>query len=373
MLQIVEQLLSPFSFYTVKKNKNGRFNKFYGNDGKMFTYRSYGLYFFKYKGKVRILFRKPENLEDALNNTVLVCDKTGFGMKKEMRGQKSSYHCSYMLEHMHIDHVSKHHGVTVNGTIMYRSEQDIDTGVEEEEKNLHCPTYYYLPNDLKNKYPFVKYMWYNLDGTPSEETKKSEYYIHKKNMLDAYLDGMRLRTNNMSKRRRIDKKAITAVEKAEQSGDWSNIDPADTFKIKNVSTRRKMLSHFSVNEIIKSQNPETVDTAEINGSKYKLIKFEQTISEDVPFTHCYYLEMLNVSTGETHLEGVAPYIKNNDIMWGQFAKRNTLYAETVEAALAWRDRDNNVENEEGNFRSSGELNEKYDSIDKSYNQPVAIS
>jgi hypothetical protein len=83
--------------------------------------------------------------------------------------------------------------------------------------------------------------------------------------------------------------------------------------------------------------------------------------------------MLNVSTGETHLEGVAPYIKNNDITWGQFAKRNTLYEETVEAALAWRDRDNHIENGEGHFRSSGQLNADYDLINKSYNEPVALS
>ena len=324
----------------------------------------------KYKNTVRCMFIKPESLKEALDHTVMVIDKTGFGLKKDMGGMNSSYYIQYMLEKALIDHTVKYHNVRINGTMMYKYERDIDDGKEEEERSLRCPTYYYLNNEPKKKYPFCKYVWFNLDGTPSEETKKTEYYTYKKKMLDAYLDGMRLRTNRMAKARRDDKKAITAVEKAERTGDWSDINPADTFAIKNVSTRRKMLSHFSVKEIVDSQNPEVVDEAELNNSKYKLIKFKQTLDESVPFTHCYYLEMINVSTGETHLEGVAPYIKNNDITWGQFAKRNTLHAETVEAALAWRDNDLVVED---NYVSDGTQNQVFEKMDKSYNQPVALS
>jgi len=367
MFAIIQELLSPFSYFKIKQNKNGRYNKYYSMDGKFYSYRAYGRYIIKYKNQVRIMYRKPEDLQDALTNTVIVCDKTGFGKKVDMEGLTSSYYGNYMLEIMQIDHVSKYHNIRIEGTIMSKTDQDIEDGLEEEMKQLRCPSYYYLPNDPKVKYPFAKGNWYNYDGTPSEDTiKNSEHYKYRKQMLDAYLDGMRLRTNRMASGRRADKKAIAAVEKAEYSGDWSNINPGDTFAIKNVSTRRKMLSHFSVKEIVDSQNPITVDEAELNNSKYKLIKFEQTIDEDAPFTHCYYLEMLNVSTGETHLEGVAPYIENNDITWGQFAKRNTLYAETVEAALAWRD-------QEDNGFSSGQQNQEFDAMEKSYNQPVALS
>lgn len=371
MIAIVKEMLSPLAFLKIRKNANGRYNKYYSTDGKFYSYRAYGRHLIKYKNQVRIMYRKPESLQDAINNTVMVCDKSGFGMKTEMEGLTNSYYANYMLEIMQVDHLSKYHNIRIEGTIMSKNEQDIVDGLEEEMKQLRCPTYYYLPNEPKAKYPFARGNWYNYDGTPSEDTvKNSEHYKYRKEMLDAYLDGMRLRTNRMASGRRADKKAIAAVEKAEYSGDWSNINPADTFAIKNVSTRRKMLSHFSVKEIVDSQNPITVDEAELNNSKYKLIKFEQTIDEDAPFTHCYYLEMLNVSTGETHLEGVAPYIENNDITWGSFARRNTLYAETVEAALAWRDRDLEIKE---SYTSSGQQNDEFDAMKKSYNQPVALS
>jgi len=371
MFAIVKEMLSPFAFITIKKNVNGRYNKFYSTDGKFYSYRAHGRYFIKHKNKLHFMFHKPENLEDALKNTMMMCDKTGFGMRVEKGGITNSYYTNYMLENMGIDHVSKYHNIRIEGTIMSKHESEIDSNSKEEMKQLRCPTYYYLPNEPKKKYPFAKGSWFNYDGTPSQDTiDNNEYYKYKKEMLDAYIEGMRLRTNRMATGRRADKKAIDAVEKAEYSGDWSNIDPADTFAIKNVSTRRKMLKHFSVQDIVNSQNPITVDEAELNNSKYKLIKFAQTIDVDAPFTHCYYLEMLNVSTGETHLEGVAPYIENNDIMWGQFAKRNTLYAETVEAALAWRDQDIVVKND---YDSGGSKNIEFEKMKKSYNQPVALS
>ena len=371
MLAIVQELLSPFAYFKIKQNKNGRYNKYYAIDGKFYSYRAYGMYVFKYKNEVRCMFRRPESLEDALDHTAMVCNKTGFGLKKGMRGMKSTYYISFMLERMQIDHVSKYHTIRIPGTMMYKTESDIDSNKKASESSLRCPSYYFLPNDSKKKYPFAKYPWFNYDGTPSEDVmKNNEYYIQKKKMLDAYLEGMRLRTNRMAKGRRADKKAIAAVEKAELTGNWSDINPGDTFAIKNVSTRRKMLSHFSVKEIVDSQDPITVDEAELNNSKYKLIKFKQTIDENAPFTHCYYLEMINVSTGETHLEGVAPYIENNDITWGEFAKRNTLYAETVEAALAWRDRDIQVKD---THTSSGQQNEAFDAMQKSYNQPIVLS
>ena len=373
MQEIVKELLSRFSFIKERQNKNGRYNKFYARNGKFWCYRAFGKYIFKHKGVVYATWSLPDSAEEGMKNSIFSCDKTGFGQKPKQR-YGSSYYVTYMLEHLQIDHVSKHHSVSITGTIMSKSSEMIEKGVKDEKhRAIYCPQYYYLSNEPKVKYPFCVNMWFNWDGSPSKDTlENNEYYKYSKAMLNAYLEGMRMRTNRMATSRRADKKAIALVDRAELSNDWSNVDAADTFNIRNVSTRRKMLSHFTVEQIVAAQNPETVDTDELNGSKYELIKFPQTVDENAPFTHCYYLKMLNVSTGETHLEGVAPYIENNDTVFGQFAKRNTLFAETVQAALAWRDRDVK-DKSDSSYQSDGEKNKTFDRAVKVYNQPVALS
>jgi len=373
MQEIIKELLSPFSFIKEKRNKNGRYNKFYARNGKFWCYRAFNKYIFKHKGRVYVSWQLPDDVKEGIDKSIFNCDRTGFGQRNQ-RGYNGTYYVAQMLEHMHIDHVSKHHSVTITGTIMSKDCEMIEKDQKEIHRAIYCPQYYYLASDPKVKHPYCTNMWFNWDGTPSKDTlENNEYYKYRKAMLDAYLNGMRMRTNRMSTARRADKKAILVVEHAESSGDWSLVDPADTFKIRNVSTRRKMLSHFNVEQIVAAQNPETVDTDELNGSKYELIKFPQTVDENAPFTHCYYLKMLNVSTGETHLEGVAPYIENNDITWGQFSRRKTLYAETVQAALAWRDRDVNENGAGGEYRSDGAKNQTFDKELKKYNQPIALS
>ena len=373
MQEIIKELLSPLSFIKEKQNKNGRYNKFYHSNGKMWCYKAFGKYIFKHKGVIYASYRIHENKEEGMRNAIFSCDKTGFGQKNG-KGNGNSYYVCYMLEHLQIDHLSKHHSISITGTIMGKDSEMIEKGEKEDHQAIYCPQYYYLANDPISKYPFCTNMWFNWDGTPSKDTlQNNEYYKYRKAMLDTYLDEMRLRTNRMSTARRADKKAILTVDNAELNGDWSSVDPADTFKIRNVSTRRKMLSHFNVEQIVAAQNPETVDTDELNGSKYELIKFPQTVDENAPFTHCYYLKMLNVSTGETHLEGVAPYIEDNDITWGEFSIRKTLYAETVQAALAWRDRDVNENGVGGEYQSDGAKNKSFDKELKAYNQPVALS
>tara|TARA_R110002012_G_scaffold8195_6_gene37851 strand:- start:21715 stop:22848 length:1134 start_codon:yes stop_codon:yes gene_type:complete len=377
MQAIIKELLSPFSFIKEKQNKNGRYNKFYNTRTKFWCYKAFGKFIFKHKGKVYVNWQIPESKEEGMDRPLMVCDKTGFGELKNVDSNDyaTSYYASSTLDAMQVDHIQKCHNVSITGTIMYKTTEAIKDKVKDEKHAaIYCPSYYYLANDPKTKYAFAPLMWFNWDGSPSKDTlENNEYYHYRKKMLDAYLDGMRMRTNRMATARRANNKAIALVDAASLSGDWSHVDPADTFKIQNVSTRRKMLSHFSVEQIVASQNPETVDTDELNGSKYELIKFPQTIDENAPFTHCYYLKMLNVSTGETHLEGVAPYIENNDITWGQFAKRKTLYAETVQAALAWRDRDVNENGSRGEYQSDGQKNASFDLEDKFYNQPIALS
>ena len=233
---------------------------------------------------------------------------------------------------------------------------------KDNQWRSQCPNYYlYSYKEDKNghnvnkKIPLFKTMVLDYSGDclnmDSEEAKEVQAE------LDKYLDLMRKRTNRMAKARRDEKKAIAAAEHAKATDNWLLVNPADTFKVRNVSTRRLYLDHFSVEEIVNSMDPVSLDKSTVNNSEYELIKIE---INPVEKEFAYYLKMLNPSTGETHLEGVGPY--NNSNRGG----RDGIEEETVEAALMWRD------GERMYVKGVGEDGESVrKKID--YNAPVAIT
>jgi len=375
MQAFILDMLSPLFFIKKRKNEDGRWNKFYHTNGKFFCYKYRNRYFFFSKGKVYGSRSIPGNLEDGIKGSFITADKNVYYDSRNNNDYSSVWNVKRILEWMGCDVVFKQHGIPVSGEIEYKTWENIVKKEPASMRGIYCPTYMVSGNN-HDKVALSPGMIFNWDGSLNGETQKNEHHKYEQKMLNAYLNEMRLRTNRMAKARRIDNKVVRAVETAELNGDWSAINASDTFSIRNVSTRRKMLTQFSVEEIVKAMDPETVDTAELNNSKYELIRFPQTIDENEPFTHCYYLRMLNVSTGETHLEGVAPYIKDNTQTWGAFSKDKTLYAPTVHAALAWRDRDQ--EGDSAKFRNdpmrprSTKINE-FDNAVKAYNQPVALS
>ena len=227
---------------------------------------------------------------------------------------------------------------------------------DEEGKRIRCPDYYLFddpdnPDELRKKYVIYPKMEMNYNGKPMDyESKEALEYRAR---LDNYLDMMRVRTNLMAKARRHDKKAVAAIDHAEETGNYLGVNPADAFKVKNVSTRRKYLSKYSVEEIVESMKYEVCDKADLNGSSYELIKFpvEDPTSR---FSMCYYLKMINVSTDETHLEGVGPYTPGKG--------NQGIEEETVKAALMWRDQE----------RLKG-LEVDGETVYHDYNAPVAIT
>ena len=168
---------------------------------------------------------------------------------------------------------------------------------------------------------------------------------------------MRLRTNRMAKARRDEKKAIAAATHAKATDNWLLVNPADAFKIRNVSERRLYLDKFTPEEIVESMKPEVLDKSTINNSEYELIRFEL---DPINQEQAYYLKMLNPSTGETHLEGVGPYNSSNTGM------RDGIEEETVEAALMWRDG-------ERMYHTKVEEDGKSTKVKIDYNAPLAIT
>lgn len=201
------------------------------------------------------------------------------------------------------------------------------------------------------KIPMYQGMKFNFDGVPMNlDCKKAK---ESQEAFDTYMEHYRTRQQILRKANKDDKEATFAIHKARSENNFERIRPEDAFKVRNVSERRLYLEKFPVEEIIKHMTDVDVcDTSTVNDSEYSLVKFPHPDPNN-RFTHCYYLKMLNPSTGETHLEGVGP-----------FGEWDGIRAETVEAALAWRDGDGRVSSEDGRIDQSR---------NSEYEAPLAIS
>ena len=201
------------------------------------------------------------------------------------------------------------------------------------------------------KIPMYEGMKFNFDGVPMNlDCKKAK---ESQEAFNTYMEHYRTRQQVLRKANKEDKEATFAIHKARSENNFERIRPEDAFKVRNVSERRLYLEKFPVEEIIKHmKDVDVCDTSTVNDSEYSLVKFPHPDPNN-RFTHCYYLKMLNPSTGETHLEGVGP-----------FGEWDGIKAETVEAALAWRDGDGRVSSEDGRISQGG---------NSEYEAPLAIS
>ena len=123
---------------------------------------------------------------------------------------------------------------------------------------------------------------------------------------------------------------------------WDMIPMDDVFKHRNATLRSNIIEHYGMNAILATLNHEVVDEDTIDGRHYKLLDVDipdfsnvRQMNDPVNNNDSYkglYLEMINPSTGESHIEGV-PNTGNNG--WSN----SSLKKATVKAALTWRDDD----------------------------------
>ena len=127
-------------------------------------------------------------------------------------------------------------------------------------------------------------------------------------------------------------RVVRLVREAQNTNNWDKVKPLDVFSLTNVARRTELIEHFGMDTILDSIVHVVVNTNEIDGRKYELLRFELPIRFGLrATTPATYLKMINPSTGETCVEGV-PNNRYHD--WGRDINMNT-----VEQALAWRDGD----------------------------------
>ena len=125
---------------------------------------------------------------------------------------------------------------------------------------------------------------------------------------------------------------LRLMKEAKENNNWDKINTEDVFALTNVARRTELIQYFGTETILKDMNAKTVDTDEIDGRKYELLRFVFPTSrkgETIPAT---YLKMINPSTAEVCIEGVP----NNRIHEWNTAE---ITMNTVKQALIWRDND----------------------------------
>lgn len=139
-------------------------------------------------------------------------------------------------------------------------------------------------------------------------------------------------------------------------------DPQDVFKLKNARLRQQAIEAVGIENVLKDCPTVIIDTNTVDGRPYELIEVEIPTmiyhasygSNTISTKKCLYLKMLNPSTGEYHLEGVA---RKSDNRWDYVPE------ETVLGALAWRDGENAEESWNGVSKSE----------DWNYLKPIVIT
>ena len=125
---------------------------------------------------------------------------------------------------------------------------------------------------------------------------------------------------------------LRLMKEAKENNNWDKINTEDVFALTNVARRTELIQYFGTETILKDMNAKIVDTDEIDGRKYELLRFifpTPRKGETIPAT---YLKMINPSTAEVCIEGVP----NNRIHEWNTAE---ITMNTVKQALIWRDND----------------------------------
>jgi|7_EtaG_2_1085326.scaffolds.fasta_scaffold08088_3 hypothetical protein len=150
----------------------------------------------------------------------------------------------------------------------------------------------------------------------------------------------RLTTNRNRRSAYHNRKAMIRLKYAQKHGDWSVVEMEDVFKLRNVSERRAVIAHFSMDTILASLHSKELDKDTIDDRPYSLVQVKiPDNSNDEGFRFGSYLRMTNPSTDEIHFEGVPNPIQNVRQSDTTNGWNDTIDEPTVRCALAWRDND----------------------------------
>ena len=193
---------------------------------------------------------------------------------------------------------------------------------------------YMRGNKVIDRMPFYKGIKLDLDTAEvvNKRVPKADQLV-----WEQWTETTRLIRNSRARARNANNRALERLNKDRESGEYTNIEMDDAFRLFNVSDRREVIAHFGMDTILLSKESRVIDKDTIDGRKYELV---QVAIEDVTMANrkrwCNYLRMINPSTGEIHFEGVPNIVEKT---W-QNKLENDFLIDKVTHALAWRDGDN---------------------------------
>lgn len=188
---------------------------------------------------------------------------------------------------------------------------------------LQCTNGDFLPQKV------MKFDW---DGNLLNPTKANLKATKK------WQDSLKVRTNNIAKINREEKKLVDAFNFCREEGLLDEWPAKDALLFKNAQLRQQAIEAVGLDRVIGHLKQRILNTDTIDGRYYELIQldipnnfFDSSATENrwnKKIIVATYLKMINPSTDEIHLEGIPLELDNSF---------NYCPEETVECALAWRD------------------------------------
>jgi hypothetical protein len=126
---------------------------------------------------------------------------------------------------------------------------------------------------------------------------------------------------------------VRLLTKAKEANDYSKLKVNHIWYLTNVTNRTELINHFGMEKIIGELDYYVKHKNTINGNEYELLSVkipDLTPNARESEREANYLKMINPTTGEIHIEGVANFV--ND--WSSDTPINS-----VGMALAWRNGD----------------------------------
>ena len=187
-----------------------------------------------------------------------------------------------------------------------------------------------------------------------------------KDQLNKAIQEDRDRRSTLAKRNRANTNAVRLLKKAKETNDWSKLNVDHIWAFTNVTYRTELINHFGMDKVLDELEYYVKHKATIGGNKYELLSvtipdYRPNASDETQEGN--YLRMINPTTGETHIEGVANETKS----W------NGVPINSVGLALAWRNGETDGWNNEEHAQIKTRIAEGKDIADTFYTVPKTIT
>ena len=249
----------------------------------------------------RTIQSATESMEPETIVATLTPDKIIFNLKKDRR---NSYHLG-----------------NVSAFFSLNLLHDCWTRWSYSESLIHTADFEFCP------FTKMEFNWHGKLVSPIPKYAQKKY--------DEWHQAKRDRINTQSRARYAQNKAEREFKKYEKNDKLDEYPVENVFTLRNAQLRQIAIEKIGLAKILAPYEVKSVHKDIVDGREYELVDIKLPAVARTGFgggftseKWCLYLKMINPTTNEIHLEGVA---RKSDNSW------NHIPEETVAGALAWRD------------------------------------